>query len=265
MKSVTRRQLLVPIGLAAGSCVLSSCLSENRASSPGKENKAGFPWLYAELDPDRTAERAYYDCRKGHCMYGVFAPVMAQLAEKRGEPYRSFPVDMMRYGAGGTGGSGSLCGALNGGAALIGLFSKSEEEANQLISGLFLWYEQAELPAYVPRKPVLDMEMPTSLSNSVLCHVSVTRWCAASGQKAFDSKRKERCSRLTADTARKTVEILNAHYIGGYRAIAELTEDDKTCQSCHTKGSEMSNTRGNMSCGSCHFSLAKEHPENSAG
>ena len=33
-------------------------------------------------------------------MYGVFAPVITQLAEKHGEPYKSFPVNMMRYGVG---------------------------------------------------------------------------------------------------------------------------------------------------------------------
>ena len=187
------------------------------------------------------------------------------IAEKRGEPYRSFPVDMMRYGGGGTGDSGSLCGALNGGAALIGLFARSEDETNKLIAGLFLWYEQTKLPAYVPPKSVLNMEMPTSVSNSILCHVSISRWCAASGHKAFDDKRNERCCRLTADVARKTIEILNANFIGKYRADAALSEGDKACHSCHTKGSELSNTRGNMSCGGCHFTLAKEHPKVSAG
>ena len=261
MKSVTRRQLLVPIGLAAGSCVLSSCLSENRAT---KYKKGGFPWRYDELDPDVTAERAYHYCDKG-CMYGVFASVMLQMAEKRGEPYRSFPVDMMRYGAGGAGGSGSLCGALNGGAALMGLFAGTGEQTNQLISGLFLWYEQAALPMYMPRKPDLNVEVPRSVSHSVLCHVSVSRWCEASGYEASNKLRKERCRRLTADTAGKTVEFLSAGFAGRYLAIAELSEDVKKCQSCHMSDSELSNSRGDMDCGSCHFSLAKDHPKVSTG
>jgi hypothetical protein len=248
------------MGLVAGSCVLSSCLSNNAPSSRSKGVKSGFPWPYAELDPEAIAERTYYDCVKGHCMYGVFAPVITQLAEKWGEPYRSFPVDMMRYGAGGTGGSGSLCGALNGAAALIGLFTESEEQTKKLIGGLFLWYEQTQLPVYVPQKPILDIDVPTSVSDSVLCHVSVTRWGVASGHKIFSKPQKERCKRLTADTAKKTVEILNAGFAGEYRAIAQMRVDVKGCKSCHTKGSEMSNSRGTMSCGSCHFSLAKEHP-----
>ena len=92
----------------------------------------------------------------------------------------------------------------------------------------------------VPRKPVLDMEMPTSVSNSILCHVSISRWCAASGHKAFDDKRNERCCRLTADVARKTIEILNANFIGKYRADAALSEGDKACHSCPFGRTEMS-------------------------
>jgi len=260
MKRITRRQILTPIGLAAGSCVLSSCLSKNMTTSSGKDKKTDFPWPYAKLDPEITAERAYSDCAKGHCMYGVFASVVGQLAEQKGEPYRTFPVDMMRYGAGGTGGSGSLCGALNGASALFGLFAPSEEQTKQFISELFLWYEQKELPAFVPRKPILDVEVPLSVSDSVLCHVSVTKWAETSGQKAFSKPRKERCRRLTADTAKRAVEILNTSLSGKYEAQMEMTEEVKACGSCHTKDSEMANTRGTMSCGSCHFSLAKDHP-----
>jgi len=193
-------------------------------------------------------------------MYGVFESVLSQLAEAYGEPYASFPVDMMRYGAGGTGSSGSLCGALNGAAALIGLFVKSKEEMKQLVGQLFLWYEQIELPVYVPGEPALDIEMPKSASHSVLCHVSTTRWCAASGHQAFSKPRKERCRRLTADTAGKTVEILNSHLNARFVSVYSMSEEVKKCKSCHTKGSQKSNSRGTMSCGNCHFSFANKHP-----
>jgi hypothetical protein len=259
MKSVTRRRVLGSFGLAAGTCVLSSCQSGNQVSSSDKGGW-GYPWPYVELDPEATAERAYYAYEKG-CMYGVFAPVVKQLAEKRGEPYRSFPVNMMQYGAGGTGGSGSLCGALNGGAALIGLFAGTEERMKKPIGELFLWYEQTELPVYTARKPVSDIDIPKTASHSVLCHVSVSRWCAGSGYKSFGDPRKERCRRLTADAAGKIVEILNARLVGESLSGAELNEDVKKCKSCHTKGSILSNSRGTMNCGSCHFSLAKDHPK----
>ena len=258
MKQLTRRQILAPIGIAAGSCALSSCLSERAALSSDK--KSGFPWHYYELDPEVTAKRAYYDHRKGHCMYGAFVPAISQLAERYGEPYRSFPVEMMRYGVGGTAGSGSLCGALNGSAALIGLFVRKEEDMKLLIDELFLWYEQTELPVYVPDRPALDVKIPTSVSNSILCHISVTKWCKISGCKTFSKKQKERCARLSADAAGKTVELLNAHFAGEFSAAHEFDDEVKTCRSCHTKGSERSDSRGKMHCGSCHSSLAVDHP-----
>jgi len=258
VKYLTRRQILAPIGIAAGSCALSSCFSERAPSSLGK--KPGFPWHYEELDPEVIAERAYCDHRRGHCMYGAFVPVISQLSGKYGEPYSSFPVGMMRYGAGGAVGSGSLCGALNGSAALIGLFVRKEQEMKLLIDELFLWYEQTELPVYVPDRPALDVKIPTSVSNSVLCHISVTKWCKISGSKTFSKQQKERCARLSADAAGKTVELLNAHFAGEFSAAHEFDDEVKTCRSCHTKGSERSDSRGKMHCRSCHSSLAVDHP-----
>ncbi len=261
MKTVTRRQILGPLGMLAGGCAFSSCLSNELTSPPDSEKQSSFPWTYTELDPDLIADKTYHDCVKGHCMYGVFAPVIFQLAEKHGEPYRSFPVNMMRYGAGGVGGWGSLCGALNGGAALIGLFAQAEEQMKQMVDELFLWYEQSELPVYAPKEPILAIEMPKSVSNSSLCHASVTRWCKVSGHKTFSKPVKERCKRLSADVAKKTVEVLNHHCQKRFAPVHELALGTKQCRSCHTKGSEKSNSRGKMSCNSCHFSLASDHPQ----
>jgi hypothetical protein len=192
-------------------------------------------------------------------MYATFEPAIIQLAKKHGQPYRSFPVEMMRYGAGGAAGWGSLCGALNGSAALISLFVKDEKELNQLVDELFLWYQQTELPLYVPQKPALDVETPKSVSNSVLCHVSLTRWCKVSGHKTFSKPRRERCKRLSADTAKKTVEMLNAHFASGFTAVRKHDDKTQQCRSCHMKGGELENSLGKMSCTSCHSSLPDEH------
>lgn len=260
MKRVNRRQILAPISIFASSWLVSGCLNKNLMSSPNKDKKSSHPWPYTRLDPDITAERTYYDCEKGHCMYGIFTPVVSQLAERHGEPYKSFPIDMMIYGVGGVGGWGSLCGALNGAAALIGLFAKTEQKIKQLVGELFLWYEQTKLPVYIPKRPILDIKMPKSVSNSVLCHVSVTRWCKVSGYKTFSKPQKERCKRLTADTTKKTIEILNAHFAGQLSVTHELNEKVKKCKSCHTKGSDKSNSRGKMDCSSCHFPIVTHHP-----
>ena len=258
--NLTRREVLGTVGIAAGSCALSSCAMDKMAAFPKEARKSFFPWTYTELDPDITAQRAYHIYEKGRCMYGVFASVVLQLAKEHGEPYRSFPVDMMRYGGGGTASWGSLCGALNGSAALIGLFTEKDEDLKILVDELFLWYEQTELPVYIPKKPIYNIEISRSISVSVLCHVSVTKWCKASDHKAFSKPQKERCKRLAADTARKTVEVLNAHFAGLTSTTRQFNKKTKQCRACHTKGSKLQNSRGKMSCTSCHSFSSDKHP-----
>jgi len=256
----TRREILEIAGIAAGSCALSSCAVDKLATVSDGARRHGFPWSYKELEPDTSAQRAYDIYEKGYCMYAVFASVVLQLAEQHGEPYSSFPVDMMRYGGGGTAGWGSLCGALNGSAALAGLFADKDEDVRTLVDRMFVWYEQAELPAYVPKKPTYNIDIPKSVSGSVLCHVSLTRWCETSGYKAFSDPQKERCRRLAADTAGKTVELLNAHFAGRTAAAPQFSKETEQCGSCHTKDTKLQNFSGKMACASCHSVNLDEHP-----
>jgi len=258
MKSPTRRELFGLAGIAAGSWVFSSCVREQLAAPPAK--KPRLRWDFARLDPDITADRAYQDYYQGHCMYGVFKSIVWQLAEQRGEPYKSFPLDMMKYGAGGVAGWGSLCGGLNGAAAVIGLFATTQDQARLLTHELFRWYETTALPIYVPKKPQLEMEMPKSVSNSVLCHVSVSNWCKVSGHRAFSKEHNERCARLTADTAKKTVEILNSSLQDQFAGTHSLSAETKWCKSCHAKGGNLENSLGEMNCTACHFAGGRKHP-----
>jgi hypothetical protein len=258
MKSLTRRDLLGLARIAAGSWAFSSCVREQWASPTAK--KPHLPWDFARLDPDIAADRAYQDYYQGHCMYGVFKSIVGQLAEQPGEPYKSFPFDMMKYGAGGVAGWGSLCGGLNGGAAVIGLFAATQDEARLLTHELFRWYEATALPIYVPKKPKLAVEMPKSVSNSVLCHVSVSSWCKVSGHHAFGKEHNERCARLTADTAKMTVQILDGSLQGQFAGTHTLSPETKSCKSCHARGGELENSLGEMSCTACHFKGGLMHP-----
>jgi len=126
-----------------------------------------------------------------------------------GEPFTSFPVEMMRYGFGGIGGWGSTCGTLNGSAALFGLFTQDKKTCGRLCDGLFQWYRDAPLPTYRPKTD--KTEVAESVSGSILCHVSSSRWCITAQCRDIDAKvRKERCRRLAADVAKKATELLNA-------------------------------------------------------
>lgn len=209
-------------------------------------------WKYVPLEPAVTAQRAYNAYPNGSCMYGVFHSVISQLAEKVGEPFASFPTQMMKYGHGGVNGSGTICGTLNGAAALIGLLVEGKAVQDALVAELFRLYEETPLPTFKPLKPAIDFELETSVAKSVLCHVSTTRWGKKAGYTISSKERKERCRRLTADIAAQTVTILNNYHTNAFVANAHDNETVRTCMTCHGSEGKLANTSGKMNCTSCH-------------
>ena len=178
--------------------------------------------------------------------------VLSQLADKFGEPYESFPFHMMKYGHGGIGGFGTICGALNGGAALIGLFVSRKEIQDSLTTELFRWYEKKQLPQFRPQKPVFDFNPPASVSNSILCHASTTNWMKTTGYEIQSKQRKERCRCLTSDVAAQVTVILNEYFSKSYVTDGHDDETVRKCMKCHGQAGKMNNTEGKMSCTSCH-------------
>ncbi len=254
----TRREIL---GAGAfGSCMLCSCMRQE-SKSGGKRGGDFSGWRYHKLDPESTAERAYVNYYEHGCMYGVFKSVVGQLGERHGQPYSSFPYGMLTYGAGGVAGWGSLCGALNGSAAVIGLFAAEKEQQEELIRQVFRWYERTELPVHVPAAPRLDAMIPSSACGSVLCHVSVGGWTNISGYSATSKERKERCARLTADTVRRTVAVLNEGLLGGVAHPLPADEQVSGCNSCHGRESSRKDALTAMPCGGCHMLLPEKHPD----
>ena len=98
-----------------------------------------------------TAELAYKYYPEGSCMYATAKSIISQLGEKIGEPYKSFPIHLFKYGHGGVGGYGSICGTLNGAAAVIGLLVTDKGVRDKMIADVFRWYEQEPLPDFNPQ------------------------------------------------------------------------------------------------------------------
>ena len=209
-------------------------------------------WTYGQLDPSVTAELAYQSYSEGSCMYATVVGVVSQLAERFGEPYASFPTHLFKYGHGGIGGYGSVCGTLNGAAALIGLLIPDKNVQDKMIADLFHWYEKEPLPAFSPQNANFDFTPPTSVSNSVLCHASNTNWCKESGFKVSSKERKERCRRLTADVTKKVTAALNEIHTNAYLTGTHSNETVGTCVVCHGADGKLDNTAVKMSCNSCH-------------
>lgn len=209
-------------------------------------------WLYIPLDPVVTAELAYQHYVNGGCMYATFRSVVSQLADRLGEPYASFPFHMMKYGHGGIGGFGTVCGTLNGAAALISLIVAEKEIQDNLITDLFRWYEETKLPEFKPQEPILDFTPLASESGSTLCHASITNWGKAAGFKITSEERIERCRRLTGDVAARTTIVLNEYFNNTYITKGHDNETVRKCMTCHGKEGKLDNIGGKMSCASCH-------------
>jgi hypothetical protein len=209
-------------------------------------------WVYRQLEPAITANLAYSVFDNGSCMYAVVHSFVSQLAATFGEPYASFPSHMMKYGHGGIGGFGTVCGALNGAAALIGLLVVDKDTQDALITGLFRWYERTPLPEFTPNTAILNFTPPASVSRSTLCHASITCWGQTTGYRVKSKQRKERCRRLTGDVAAKLAAIMNQLANKSYTTDGHDDETTRTCMTCHGSQGKLGNTGGKMTCASCH-------------
>ena len=139
----------------------------------------------------------------------------------------------------------------------ISLFHTGEERS-RLIQQVFAWYEETRLPVYIPGSPSRvkpGFEMAASRPDSVLCHVSISRWTDASGLASYSPERLERCARLVADVAGFTVELLNQSSHNGAFAGARIGEVAAGCLSCHAQGKQAPGepeTVSRMACTTCH-------------
>lgn len=255
-----RRKALVAMGTALGAGLGGTLMGRLSPAAAAPLPSPPLPWPYVKLDPAAVAERAYWSYPDGHCMFSSFAGLVGELAEKVGHPYKSFPMEVMKYGAGGVAGWGTLCGALNGAAAAIYLAS---DDPDPVIDELFWWYSNEKLPDFIPEES--PAPVAPSVSRSPLCHVSVAEWCAASGLKAYSKERNERCARLAASTARYAAQILNAQRAGTLTLAHPAPDDVKRCRACHERKGAMENIRGKMHCTQCHTDLEASHPDGESG
>lgn len=204
-------------GCAATAAQPSSSEASSVASStaepvaePAEIEIPAHPYPYAELDLDAIPQAAYESYFEGGCCYGAAKALLSQLSEKVGFPYTAIPVDMFRNGAGGYG-AGTMCGALGGSVAVIGLVC-SGDDAKKITAELFKWYTSTPIPSYQP-----EVTLPaTSVAPSVNCADSLSNFQKVANIPADDSRNRNRCGGLTADVARKTAELLNIHF--GYMA-----------------------------------------------
>lgn len=222
-KNLSRRDFLK--GSAAGVVSLASmgllgaCAAEPAATpvpptptpeapaTPAPIEAASFPFEWHELDPIAIETRVYEGFRKlGGCARTVFDGILSTLAEEYGYPYNQVPTQMYHAGHAGFN-VGTLCGSMAGAYGIIGLFVPTEDQ-DAMVKELANWYSGAAFPMHQP-----EYELVTTTSGSVNCSESVTKWMAAAGvTEMSDPTRISRCAGVSADVARKLVEMLNVYY-----------------------------------------------------
>ena len=262
-KETTRRDLF-KMATVAGASLVGAGVMGYAAGSPVKAADATWPWpLTKRINTKRAAQDAYENYYVRGCMYGTSVGIAKRVADKLGEPYSMFPWEMTHFGAGGVELWGSTCGTLNGAAMVLGLFVSDTALRRKMCNQLFAWYEATALPNWKPKKPLRDVpkNLPKSVANSPLCHVSVSRWSEESGYDGFSAERADRCGRMCASVAAFTATMLNEARkdlaVAGLKSRDEISDVATGCLGCHGSGDaglNEPNVLSRMNCEPCHDS-----------
>jgi hypothetical protein len=261
-KEITRKDFLASsskyaVGAVIGAIGLDA-LAGGKILANDKAATWPLPWI--TLDPDEARVKAHWlYWNDKDCCAGTFGGISEILKIKQPDPWANIPMEIMLFGRGGGNGWGTLCGCINGGAAMISLVTDKASSGN-LINELWGWYSQEYLPTATANDFAVqskysvhkyDNKLMPSISGSPLCHASVSQWCVVSGKKVGDTERKERCARVTGDCAAKTVQLLNAFFAKTFIPTFVTPSDNKACQGCHGS-TAMNNVMTQMSCSPCH-------------
>lgn len=244
----------IAVGAAVGVAGLNAVAGEKNM------NVTAWPWPYASLDAEAARLKAHHlYWTDKDCASGVFGALVQLLAEKTPDPWANMPIEVMLFGRGGGNGWGTLCGAVNGAAAVISLVA-TKADSGKLINEVWGWATTEKFPTDAANQASIDGKyadkkfdgaLPQSISGSVICHASVSQWCNVAGKKVADVERKERCARLAGDLAAKTVEVLNAHFASTFTPTFVRNAYVAQCLTCHGP-SVKNNVMTEMNCEPCH-------------
>jgi hypothetical protein len=190
------------------------------------------------------------------------------------------PTSWFVYGGGGIGGSGSLCGVPNGVGSVLNMCGQTG-----LAKSVIDYYQYTAFPtdavnqAYNPttwtvgQVPIdYDQLIPT-VSLSPLCHVSISKYCAANGVTLKDTDaqgniyKNDRCCKIACDVAAFALGLLQ----GETYVLQGPSQKTTTCIGCHNTSADsvIPAQQGNMECGYCHDAEAviipARHPGPSGG
>lgn len=272
---ISRRSFLTGTGAVLGGLAAGGVLGYN--VKPAEAYVTTLPFQWTTLDSTTVKQNAAYAYfKQGGCMIGAAEGIIKALRDALPEsPWATFPVDVFKFGAGGALSWGTVCGALNGAAAVIQL-AVGPTDSGKLLDNLFGWYQQQNFPSndldgwiqshtdaavngkWADYSGVAGVK---TTCNSPLCHASVSTWCDSANKGANSDAKKVRCAKLTADVAAYTLSLIDAYKAGGVGAIANFTKTTESvdCMDCHTgtgtatqRADKLDSEQGKMSCEMCH-------------
>lgn len=225
-------------------------------SKQNETNDKPLIFNYVHLDIEKARIDAHSNYYKAGCGYSGFATILNMLKEKIGEPYSNIPDNFMNFASGGIKGWGTTCGAINGAAAIVNLIADNKK-STEIINELFNWYNNTAMPTddsnnkkAISNFTVQKYQQPItqSISNSPLCHVSLSNWKKVSPEAKDNIAQRERCARLCSDVVAKTIDLLNnldkPNFVGTYK--------ENSCLSCHSADKPAGSPNTKMDCVDCH-------------
>jgi len=265
-KSFTRRKFLFGAGALATGMLASGIVgcSTNAATEAGDSASANtakgelpsVPWTYKKFDVEAIRKRGYENYKKGGCMYAAGNALLSTLKETVGGPWNNLPEAMFMYGAAGAYGWGTLCGALNGALLILNLAAKEHGDLGNELLG---WYTEFPFPSNKHEDYCHIKNQITTVANSPLCHVSVSTWANAADARINEDAKKERCAKLSGDTAARAAELLNAALEKKFVPAFKISNEYSHCMACHqSKDSLLDNEQGKQNCVYCHEDHTKK-------
>ena len=214
----------------------------------------------------------YY--KEGGCAHASFQSLVDALgvglaAENAAvNPWLVLPRGMFKYAGAGILGWGTICGTLNASLALMDILGVHGALGNALVD----YFARTALPTralvgYVPPDgvPAPLATMVSSVSNSPLCHDSMTIWAATANVPVSHPSAKDRDAKLVGDIVFRAVELMNNHFLSGIIPAAwTAPESYADCYTCHTQPTVIPSVTGRIDCHTCHDVMPR-HPRPGSG
>ncbi|MBU0485358.1 MAG: C-GCAxxG-C-C family protein [Proteobacteria bacterium] len=240
-QGASRRSFLTTSGkMLAGAALASTVLAGKSEKAQAYAIDTGYK--YALLDPQKVGQIAYENYAKRWCASSVIAGLVNELAAKVGGPWKTYPIDAMRWAHGGFAGWGALCGTLTGAGAVIGLIVPDTDIAEAMTNDLAFYYSSTELPSFTPPKNLIaDIESMT-IAGTPVCHISVGRFMKKEEVDFLSNERAERCARLAGNIAMEATNMLNEWKKNGkytpkhkplFNVLANGITSQNNCTDCH--------------------------------